>query len=183
MAYPSFDKLEEVRKEYLNLYREYWLNHVLFSFDWWLLLIISVVPWIVWWNIVNRKKLTQILLYGFFVAMQAVLLDITLTNLIKWGYESTLTYLLQPISSPYDLSFLPVIYMLIYQKCLKWKAYLIASVSLSVVLAFVLEPLLEWINIIEKYNISFFYLFAFYILIAISSKWIVDRSAAGAYEK
>jgi hypothetical protein len=112
MAYPSFDKLEEVRKGYLDLYREYWLNEVLFSFDWWLLLAISIIPWIVWWKVVDIHKLTPILLYGFFVAMESVLL--------------------------------PVIYMLIYQKCTQWKVY---------------------------------------ILIAIFSKWIVDKIVVGAYEK
>ncbi|QGQ94040.1 hypothetical protein EHS13_03495 [Paenibacillus psychroresistens] len=183
MAYPSFDKLEEVRKGYLDLYHEYWLNNVLFSFDWWLLLTISIVPWIIWWKIVDKSKLTQIVLYGFFVSMEAVLLDIFLTNLIKWGYQSTFIYLLQPISSPYDLSFLPVVFMLIYQKFAKWKGYLITCISVSAVLTFILEPLLDWMNIIKKYNISFFYLFLFYTLIAISSKWIVAKIAAGAYEK
>lgn len=176
--YPSFEELEKARKGYLDLHREYWLNHDLFSFNWWLLIFISIIPWIVWCKMVDKKKLTQILLYGLFIGVESILLDICLTNLMVWAYVNRITYLLQPILLPYDLTIMPVVYMLIYQKFTKWKTFLIASISISVIFTFVLEPTLEWMKIYKEYNFPSIYSLSLYILIAIFSKWIVERIVA-----
>lgn len=173
--HPSFEELEKARKEYLEVAREYWLKHDLFSFDWWLLLIISVVPWLVWWKFVDKKRLTQILLYGFFVSAESVMLNISLTNSMVWGYQNIVFYLFSPVLFPYDFTMMPVVYMLVYQKCIKWKTYLFASISISVIFTFVVEPLLEWMKIYREYKFPSIYSFALYLLIAVVSKWIVDR--------
>lgn len=176
--HPSFEELEKVRKEFLDLEREYWVQNDLFSFDWWFLFLLSIILWIVWWKFADKKNLTQISLYGLFVGIESVLLNVTLTNSMVWGYQNTLFYLFSPILVPYDLAMMPVVYMLAYQKFIKWKTFLIANISISVVFTFVVEPTLEWLKIYKEYNFPSIYSLLIYILIAIVSKWIVEKIVA-----
>lgn len=176
--HPSFEELEKVREEYLNLERAYWYQHDLFSFDWWFLLILSIIPWIVWWKLVDEKRMLQILLYGLFVAIESALLNITLTNLMVWGYQNKLFHLLSPVLFPYDFTMMPVVYMLVYQMFVRWSTFLIANIFISAIFTFGVEPLLEWMKIYKEYNFPSLYSFSLYYLIAIVSKWIVDRIVA-----
>jgi hypothetical protein len=176
--HPSFEELEKARKEYLDLHHQYWLDNDLFTFKWWLLLFITMVPWIVWWKIADKKEITHILLFGLFVGIESVLIDIFLTNLRVWAYITRILYLLQPILLPYDLTILPIIYMLLYQKFIQWKSFLIAITLMALLLTFVLEPTLEWMKINKEYNFPSIYSLALYILIAIFSKWIVEKIVA-----
>src|SRR5437764_10411023 len=72
----------------------YWLHEVVLSFNWWFLLILTIVPWILWWNVVERKRIVEILFYGSLISLFAILSDDIGSYFGFWIYK----YQLVPIS-------------------------------------------------------------------------------------
>lgn len=60
-----------------------WFEHVLFTWQWWLGVILTILPWILW-IIFRKSNSTDRLLYvGFFVIIISIFLDVLGT---QWGY-------------------------------------------------------------------------------------------------
>lgn len=57
-----------------GLFFQSWVRS-LFSWQWWLLLGLAIIPWIIWWHIVDQKGKQEMLLFGLFVALIATFLD------------------------------------------------------------------------------------------------------------
>src|SRR5699024_11979151 len=115
----------------------------------------------------------EIMTYGFMVMIIAVISDKIGSSLLLWKYKHTLT----PVSTLIEIHVvqMPLIYMAIYQYFEKWKSFLIIVTINSFVFAFILEPLLVWLQIYELYTWKFYYSFIPYILIAMSCKWVIKK--------
>lgn len=61
----------EIAKEYRLVRIEYWLNEVLFSLNWWILLITAVSLLITWIIILDKQRKLEIISYGLMVAIIA----------------------------------------------------------------------------------------------------------------
>lgn len=86
MRNPSFDEVQEARKHFLELWHEYWLEHVLFTWQWWLLLLVVIISWTVWWKFVDKKRIHVMLNFGFILAIISVILDMVGVNHMAWPY-------------------------------------------------------------------------------------------------
>jgi hypothetical protein len=107
---------------------------------WWLLFVSIFFPWVIWWKAVDRSRLFEILSFGLFWAAMATWLDLLGTTYNMWSYpfklnDHTTTLL------PADVSVIPVMYMLLYQFSSTWKAYVLGSILIAVILSFIFEPL------------------------------------------
>ncbi len=60
----GIEELKRVHKELTNLRHDFWLQHDLFSVQWWLLLAVFVISWYVWWRLVDKRRLMEIVLFG-----------------------------------------------------------------------------------------------------------------------
>lgn len=172
--YPSFEVLENTQKELVGIRYDYWLNHTLFSFQWWLLLVIFIVPWIIWWKFVDKKRLMEILLQGITVAHLVFVLDAIGKESGLWGYEHNLEPLFNRFL-PVDASALPVFYMLIYQYFPKWRLFIIVHVLFAGIFAFIFEPLAVWLDIYQPHHWKFIYSFPIYIFIPIFMKMFMEK--------
>lgn len=150
------------------------LEHMLFSWEWWLLVSLLTLPWILFFKLVDKKRLPEILLVGFFVFIVALMADEIGTETQTWVYRYRTTPFLHTLI-PYDFTILPVTYMLIYQYFTSWKSYLKAHAVNALVFAFVSEPILVWLNIYEPYKWAHLYSYPVYILIGVYAKFVVQR--------
>lgn len=48
----QFDTLSRLQDELGRARFDYWLQHSLFTFDWWMLLLFFSITWILWWRLV-----------------------------------------------------------------------------------------------------------------------------------
>jgi|SRR5690625_5011860 len=169
----SWQEVVETTHQYRDLHFEYWFNESLFTFRWWALFITTLVPLIVWPIIVDKKRIFEIMTYGFMVTVIAVISDKIGASLLLWKYKHTLT----PVSTLIEVHIIqmPLIYMIIYQYFKKWKSFLIAVTINAYIFAFVLEPLLVWLQIYELYKWKTKYSFLPYILIAVLCKSIINK--------
>jgi hypothetical protein len=159
------------RKQLIDLKTEYWLNSNVFSVHWWLILFFLIFPWFVWWRMVDKSRLKEIALHGFFVMLMATTLDDIGSQLNLWVYPHIFTPLSQRFE-PYDYSVLPVIYMLIYQKYSNWKSYIIAQLIVSALFSYILEPITVYFNIYKMINWKAHYSFCIYPIIGMLCKQI-----------
>ncbi len=172
--------MEDTQKIILELQRQlvqtsinYWIEHIFNTWQWWLNVTTLILPIIIWWKLVDKKSLKNILIYGFFASGFAVLFDIIGETLVLWEYP----YLLIPmdyILIDTDYSVFPVAYMLAYQYFPKWKGFIISNIFISAVFSFLAEPLLVLLGFYELHGWKFIYSFPIYVAIAIICKFIAE---------
>lgn len=151
------NRVMELQQELLALRISDWHDKV-FSFQWLLIVFLLVVPWIVWWKLVDRKRTAEIFSFGLLISLVSSVLNGNGLNLMLWSYP----YKLIP-SSPraysFSLSALPVIYMLLYQYFPRWRSFTAATVAMSATVAFIVQPIFSWLNIYQLIKWNYFYSF------------------------
>jgi hypothetical protein len=167
-------RLIEVRKMSSELSLEHWLRAELNTWHWWLSVGLLIMPWIIWWKLVDRKRIFEILGYGLFIIMFATFSDVIGSELVLWNY-TTRIFPIVPSLLPFDFTIAPVIFMSLYQYYTKWKSFLIAGIIISAVLAFIAEPLLVVLKLYKLISWKYIYSFPVYLSAAIISKWLVCK--------
>src|SRR5699024_7517726 len=126
--------------ELANNYRanriEFWINEVLFSLQWWILLITSIGFIVIWIVILDRTMVIEIVTYGLMVAIIANFADMTGISFSLWGYPYNLMH--SPEIIEVHNVMMPIIYMILYQYFRKWKSFIIAHAIKALIFAVVL---------------------------------------------
>lgn len=94
-----------------------------------------------------------------------------------WYYPVDLIPVFPP-STGIDYVLLPVIFALVYQFCSPWKSFLIATILMSGIFSFILEPLLDKFGFYVPVKWKFYYSFPAYIAIGILMKMTVEKIKA-----
>lgn len=150
------------------------MTEVIFSFNWWILLILTIVPWFMWWKVVDRKRIVEIFFYGSLVSIYSILLDDIGSYFLLWIYK----YQLVPINprlNPIDLTIMPVTYMFVYQFFKKWKTFLVAQMILALGATFLAEPLFIWLDIYKPLKWKMYYSLPIYLGLGILNKWVMGK--------
>ncbi|WP_373894241.1 CBO0543 family protein [Virgibacillus sp. CBA3643] len=166
----------ERQARFVQLKNEYFFESIIFSYQWWFLLIIAVGLWIVWAIVVDKKRLNAILLVGFMASMIALILDELGLFLALWVYAHHLAPFTHKLLTV-DIAIIPVSYMLLYQHARKWKPYLIKLGLLSLFAVFVAEPIFGVLDIYILLGWKHWYSTPFYFLIGVFVKWMADKIA------
>lgn len=179
MKIPSFEEVQEARESFLELWRLYWLENALFTWQWWLLLVTVIITWATWWKFVDKKRIHLILNFGLLMGIISLILDMIGLNHGAWGYPIRLYWAFIPPLLPYDLTYLPVVFMLVYQRFgnTALQAFIAFTVT-SAIISFVFEPFFEWIGVYKPYTWKHIYSFPIYIIIACFVRFLV-----GIFEK
>lgn len=121
---------------------ELWRSGMYLTWRWWVVVALTVVPWVVW-IVIRKKDSTHRLLYaGMFVAFFGFVFDMLGVITDIWSYPVLLLPIL-PECSPYNFTILPVVTMLFLQYCPKVKPW-IKALAYAAFGAFIFQPLMEW---------------------------------------
>ncbi|OPH47391.1 hypothetical protein BC351_40085 [Paenibacillus ferrarius] len=167
------DDIAQLHKELTKLREQYWLHYDLFTLQWWLLLALLIIPWVVWWRLADKKRLKDIVLFGVSISYLIFLLDHIGYELNLWLYPHKLTRII-PESSAFDLGILPVLHMLLFQYFTRWRSYLIANTLMATVFVLLCEPISVWIGLYKILHWKYIYSFPLYILKAVLIKGIFE---------
>lgn len=167
-------KMQSDSREFHRL----WLGQMVFTWRWWLLLALTVVPWILW-GIFRKKESTSRLLYaGLFSVVISKLLDAIGSSFGLWVYTVRLIPLFPPFF-PWDTTLMPVAVMAFLQFRPGMHALVKAAVF-ALTAAFVAEPLGVWLRLYLPEHWSHFYSFPIYMAIYLAA----DRmSKSGRFER
>lgn len=167
-------EITEVSEEFSALRKQYFFDHVIFSYQWWILMVILLAMWVIWVIFVDKRRLNSILLVGIVTSLIAVNLDDIGLACGFWIYAYHIAYFSNQLL-PVDIATIPVFYMLLYQYLRSWKSYVIVLVILSIFAAFVVEPLFVKMNIYIMLRWEHWFSTPFYILIGVFAKWMADK--------
>jgi hypothetical protein len=163
----------EAQKELFEANYKYWMEHGLFSFDWWLLVISGIVPWFIWWKFVDKKRLLEICTMGFLSMVIVLLLDLIGSSFVFWTYKSKPIQMLLPLLT-IDLTILPILNMFLYQLFPKWRSYIVASIFLALFGTFIVEPVFVWTGIYILHSWKYIYSLPIYIALAVGLKFCIQ---------
>lgn len=151
----------------------HWQQYELFTWQWWFLLGLLIIPWLVWWKLVDRARTGIILVYGFYIIFVVTLMDATGSVLQNWLYPITLLPVF-PFTIGLDWGILVVMQMLIFQYFTCWKEFLIAEFSVAAFMAFIGEPIAEWMGIYCALHWYHHWSFPIYLMMAVIGKWLIE---------
>lgn len=169
---PTPIEIQQHTIELNKMMMDYWIHNFVFSLKWWILLALTIVPWFFWWKIVDKSRILEILLYGFFIISISTFLDVMGWNFSMWVYHDTILPLCTPLV-PIDYTLLPILYMLVYQYFSSWKSFSIVLLIMSFIFAFVWEPLAEMLNLYKPLKWNHIYSFFGFFLMGVFSRGLV----------
>lgn len=152
-----------------------WINNDIFTFRWWVLLSALIIPWFIWYYLIDKSRFKEMLFYTLSTSGVSILLDEIGTSLTMWTYTVKVVPILPRLITA-DYSMIPIIYVLIYQYFPKWKSFIFANIILSLVFAFVLEPILSWMKLYYLITWKYIYSVPTYLFAAIILKWIIEKA-------
>lgn len=171
----SDDKLMMALQEKMTrLDIESWLDHDFLSTEWWLQLVIFIIPWLFFIRLARRDRLPELALYGSWVLILAETLDHIGYELGLWYYPTELAPLF-PRFEEVNLSALPVIYMLVYQYFPSWMRFTVAISITAVIFTLAAEPALIGLGLYNLLHWKPYYGLPIYIAIGLLLKWLVDK--------
>ena len=174
MSHDQYNQMIYEAEQHLTQLRvENWLNLDLFSWQWWILVVLLVLPWVVWWKYVDKKRLLEIFMVGLLVLILSAHLDSVLSETGLWYYHYWLTPWTPRLITA-NFSFIPVVYMLVYQRYRSWKSYLAAMAVLAFVLAVPTEMILVWADIFEMYQWRSYYGIPVFFAMGILVRWLTQ---------
>jgi hypothetical protein len=138
---------------------ELWLQHVLFTWRWWLGVFLTVGPWILWWLVRPKESSNRLLFVMFFVMVIASWLDFVGSGALGlWHYDYEVVPSI-PAYIPWDFSMIPVLVALFIQIKHNFNPW-IKAVVFGGLFAYLGEPLFEWMKMYDaeqwKHYYSFF---------------------------
>jgi hypothetical protein len=146
----------------------------LFSFKWWVLLLIAIMFCFVWWKLVDKKRFSEIFLVGFVAATLTFVINDTGLEMTLWSYPIQLFGLVRGISE-IELVILPTLYMLLYQRFGQWKKYIFALIVFAAISAFIVIPFAVWFGAYKLIKWRYIYSFMVFIAMGIIIKLIVSK--------
>lgn len=170
----QIDERIQIQKQFADLQKEHFFENTLFSYQWWILVATTVILWIVWLLVVDKKRLKGILIVGLITSMMAVVLDDIGLSVAAWFYPYQLVYFTTRLNAV-DLAVLPVSYMLLYQYFRPWKSYLFATIGFCLFASFIAEPIFVQLDMYKMMRWEYWYSSPIYLAMGVFVKWLVDK--------
>jgi hypothetical protein len=137
-----------------NLVVTKWFTQDLLSIKWLGVIGFVIFSYILCFSLMDKTRLTKTILFGSLISVFSVVVDIVGSNFNYWTH----TVLILPMTPSiflYDITALPMYYMLIYQHAYSWKSYAVWNIGASAIMGFVFSPLLVILGIIRFSNFSY----------------------------
>ncbi|TFJ92419.1 CBO0543 family protein [Lentibacillus salicampi] len=151
------------------------MDYIFLHWDWWIAVLLSVVPW-VFWIFYRKKESTHRLLYaGLFSVIIALSMDYIGTALGLWHYNKMVIPSF-PAWSPYHFCLIPVTTMYLIQTkphIAAWKK----GIFYGLLTAFVGEPIFVWVGFYVMTGWTYVYSIPIYAVIYIFCDWLTKRKA------
>ncbi|EGO63116.1 CBO0543 family protein [Acetonema longum] len=164
----------EIQKLLTSAHMEEWLQHDLFHLRWWLLLGLSIFVVAVWWKLLDKRRLPEIILYAVLMMLVMMGVDEYGEELTLWNYPFDLLPIF-PVITAINLWILPLAFSLVYQNCSTRKSFALTTVLVAAFISFVFEPALTWWGYYQLLKWQYYYSFLVYLTVSFFIRWIVVR--------
>jgi len=156
----------EIQKMLTSTHIEKWLQQDVFHFKWWFLLGLFTLTIVLWWKLLNKTRIPEVLLYTVLATIVMMGIDECSEELILWVYPIYL-FPVFPVITAINLLFVPLALSLTYQNFPTWKGFGSAAIIIAGLLSFIFEPALAWADFYLLLNWNYGYSFLLYISVAL----------------
>jgi hypothetical protein len=156
----------EIQKHLTSLHIVEWVREDVFQFKWWLLLILLAVSLYAWWKTIDKSRLPEILLYAALTTIIIMAINEFGNELTLWDYPTDIIPIFPPLTS-LNLTSLTLIYSLIYQRFKTYSSFIRATLIITVVICFAIEPILSFWDLYTLLKWQYYYGYPIYVLTAI----------------
>ena len=150
-----------------------WLQSQVFHYRWWILLALFSISAILLWKKADKSRIVELTLYTAIVVFFIIVLDELGLELTLWYYPVDIIPLFPPATA-INISCLPLVYMVIYQRYGTWGKFLIVTLIMATVFCFVFEPIFVWGGIYTMLKWKSYYGLPIYFAIAVAAKGLVN---------
>lgn len=152
-----------------------WKDEVLFSWQWWLGVVLTIIPWILWFMFRNKQSTDRLLYAGIFVALASTTLDNIGFQLGGWNYLKPVIPFI-PAYVPFDFSLMPIFIMFLIQYFPRVNP-LIIGLCFGFFTAYIAEPIFEWIDIYKPVRWKYIYSLPIYTIIYLVAHRLAFRKS------
>lgn len=140
-----------------NQFYQRWVSKELFSFGWFLEIIVLVIVYVIWLYLLDKSNVRNLLLLGSLASVGFIIADLVLFNSL--GLVEFKISVVPMMSHLFivTVTIVPILFMLVQQYTSSWKGYLLWSSIGAAVLAFGLMPIYTLVGIVELHNWNYFY--------------------------
>ncbi len=173
------EQIITMRQHLWALSVRHWRLYEVGRWQWWLCAVMLFLPAVVWWKLADKKRVLELLTHGFFVAGAASFLDVLGSEAVLWVYPIKLL----PSSPRFltvDTTCLAVVYMLLYQYCRSWRAYLTALTLAALMMTYVAEPLMVRAEMYRLLTWRYSYSLPIYIAMGTAARWATEKIRNGS---
>jgi hypothetical protein len=135
-----------------------WFTEGLFSMKWWGVVGFVTFSYILCFSLMDKTRLIKTILFGALMSVFCVVIDTMGCNFNLWAYPTPILPM-APNMFLYDITALPMYYMLIYQHAYSWKSYAVWNIAASAILAFVFTPLLVTLGLFQMIHWTYLNVF------------------------
>jgi len=156
---------------------QHWVSYELFSFGWFLLVIVNVIFYFIWLKLLDKSRISHLLLIGSLSAVGFLIGDLFLFGFLGVAeYKVSITPT-EPALFIMSVTIAPIIIMLVQQYRSSWKGYLLwISIGMAF-LAFILMPIYSLVGILQLHNWNYFYHFLYLLIVTLMVRvvflWII----------
>lgn len=161
----------EANSQYISL----WKEEIVFTWRWWVSVIMTILPWILWILFRKKESTARLLGAGFLTMFIAAWMDFIGVDLGLWYYPiDSIPFV--PSYIPYDFCVLPVSVMFLIQYKPHISPYWKGAVftSFNTLLA---EPALEYLEFYEEFHWNIWCSLPIYFAIYVLVSWYCHRQS------
>lgn len=151
-----------------------WYENTFLGWEWWLNIVLTFLPWIIWLKVRPKESSDRLLYIGFFIIIITCWLDFIGVTLGLWFYIHKVVPTI-PSFVPYDMSLIPVSIMLLLQFKQHISSF-IKAVVFAFFASFVGEPFFKLIHLYGEIRWSSYYSFPWYIVLYLLANWFSQRN-------
>ncbi len=153
---------------------QHWISQEFLSYQWFIMVGVLAITYIVWFKLVDTKRITQILLLGSLITVAGSFVNLYLAGFGGfWEYKIAVTPV-KPAVFTVSYTIIPIFHMLVFQYTSSWKSYLIWASIATGFLAFILVPVYSALGIFQLHKgWNYIYHFAMMLIEGIVARWIV----------
>lgn len=161
--------ITQLNSQFINL----WLKYVILTWQWYLLLCLTIIPWLIWKNLRKKESSDRLFYVAFFVMLISSWLDLLGIELGFWAYHFNVIPF-YPAFIPWDITLLPIFVMIILQYKPKIKSYIKAA-FFSFICSFIFEPIFEYMGLYHHKAWKHYYSLPLYIAIYLTANYLSKR--------
>lgn len=178
--------LYSLRMEFWQKSYKHWVSQEIFSFPWFFNTVFLLVLYIVWIKLVDKNRIRELLLFGSLLAVASMLIDTIAVTVGLWEYNIRL-FPISPAPFPFDLTVVPILYMIVMQYTSSWRDYFIGAVIAAAIFSYIIVGAYILLGIKTFYKFNLFYMFILTILVTVIIKaiynWIVSIETRNSVKK